>query len=87
MSYTTDSGNTLYDHDDDPNQQLIGKRYTTAQGTPAQEDVEIIGTVEYSKGQYMIVKGIDSGMEIMKPFAVLQRHLQIVGRLDGNDTD
>lgn len=77
----TEHAHKLYDPQDDPNAELIGFRYTTAQGTPGQEDVEVLGTVTWSKGQYVLVQ-FPTGHCTIKPAAFVARHRILVGRDD-----
>jgi len=79
MKVETAGGNELYEYDDDPNQELIGFRYTTAQGTPAQEEVTVKGTALWSHGQYVVVQ-FDNGHETIKQAGIVMQIKESVGR-------
>lgn len=61
----------------DPNADLVGFQYVTAEGTPAAETVTVIGTCEWSD-QYVTVR-FPTGHETIKPVAAVRRRKELDG--------
>lgn len=58
-----------------PNADLIGFKYITAQGTPAEEEIEVVGTCEWSD-QYVTVR-FPTGHETIKPAGAVRRRKEL----------
>jgi len=68
-----------YPNGDDPNADLIGFQYVTAEGTPAKETVTVIGTPAWSKdngGQYVTVR-FPTGHETIKLAGAVRRRKEL----------
>lgn len=69
----------------DPNSDLIGFQYVTAEGTPAAETVTVIGTPETKVGSHIgymtnyVTVRFPTGHETIKPAAVVRRRKEIDG--------
>ena len=59
----------------DPNHDLIGFRYRTAVGSPAEEIVTVLKTVDWSD-QYVLVE-FETGHQTIKPAGVVRTHKQL----------
>lgn len=65
----------------DPNADLIGFQYVTAEGTPAAETVTVVGTPTWSE-QYVTVR-FSTGHETIKPAAIVRRHKEMTSDSSG----